>query len=60
MDRLSFEHCYLINLFNVSVEKFVSNSPSTPGESKRNQFGTNLRITNKHAAVFKKKNTCLG
>ena len=43
MDRLSFEHCYLINLFNVSVEKFVSNSPSTPGESKRNQIRNKLK-----------------
>ena len=43
MDRLSFEHCYLINLFNVSVEKFVSNSHSTPGESKRNQIQNKLK-----------------
>ena len=43
MDRLSFEHCYLINLFNVSVEKFVSNSPSMPGESKQNQIRNKLK-----------------
>ena len=43
MDRLSFEYCYLINLFNVSVEKFVSNSPSTPGESKRIQIRNKLK-----------------
>ena len=59
MDRLSFEHCYLINLFNVSVEKIVSNSPSTPGESKRNQIRNKLKNYNKHAAVFS-KTTCLG
>ena len=59
MDRLSFEHCYLINLFNVSVEKFVSNSPGSQVNLNGIKFGTNLRITNKHAAVFS-KTTCLG
>ena len=38
MDRLSFENCNLINLVNVPVERSVSNSPSTPIESKRNQI----------------------
>ena len=51
MDRLSFEHCYLINLFNVSVARQVNLNGI--------KFGTHLRITNKHAAVFS-KTTCLG
>ena len=38
MDGLSFEHCNLINLVNVPVERFVSNSPSTQIESKHNQI----------------------
>ena len=59
MDRLSFEHCYLINLFNVSVEKIVSNSPSSQVNLNGIKFDTNLRITYTHAAVFS-KTTCLG
>ena len=42
MDGLSFEHCNLINLVNVPEESFVSNSPSTPIESKRNQIRNEL------------------
>ena len=54
MYRLSFEHCYLINLviLNVSVEKFILNSPSMNLNGIK--FGMNLRMTNKQAAVFSK------
>ena len=42
MEGFSFEHCNLINLVNVPVERFVSISPSTPIESKRNQIQNEL------------------
>ena len=59
MDRLSFEHCYLINLFNVSVENLSQIHPARQVNLNGIKFGTNLRITNKHAAVIS-KTTCLG
>ena len=40
MDGLYFEHCNLIILVNVSLEIFVSNSPSSPIELKGIKFGT--------------------
>ena len=42
MDGLSIEHCNLINLVNVPVERFVLNSSSTPIESKQNQLRNEL------------------